>query len=157
MHAVGRYAGCLRRAILAYKRGRRDTGDVLGTLLAACVSNVIPRDAIVVPVPTVSERRRVRGFDQSLRLARSLGERSQRPVVVALRQVVRDAQRGRSRASRLAAAGRFVCVAPQLVEGARVMLVDDVVTTGATLRDCAATLAASGARVCGAVVLAYAS
>ncbi len=113
-------------------------------------------EIVLVPVPTVARRRRERGFDQSVRLARRLGERSQRPVLLALRQIAGDAQRGRSRRARLGAVGRFACVAPSLVSGARVVLVDDVVTTGATLADAARTLVACGARIDHAIVLAYA-
>jgi ComF family protein len=154
--AAGRYAGILRRAILLYKRGRRDAGDELAALLADRVVSSLEADALLVPVPTTASRRRARGFDHSLNLARELGRRAGRPVVVALVQVAGDAQRGRSRRARLAASGRFACCAPALVAGTRIVLVDDVLTTGATLRDCARTLERSGATVTGAVVLAYA-
>ena len=154
--AAGRYAGVLRRAILLYKRGRRDAGDALALLLADRVAGALPAGAVLVPVPTTGRRRRARGFDQSVRLARALGERSGLPVVLALAQTAGDAQRGRSRGSRLAARGRFTCAAPELVAGARIVLVDDVLTTGATLDDCRATLERCGAIVPEAVVLAYA-
>ena len=153
--AAGRYAGVLRRAILLFKRGRRDAGDALAALLAERVGPALPAAAVLVQVPTTGGRRRARGFDQSVRLARELGARTDRPVLLALAQVAGDAQRGRSRDARLAARGRFACAAPELVAGARVVLVDDVMTTGATLRDCAAALAACGAIVDAAVVLAY--
>lgn len=156
VYAAGRYAGTLRRAILSFKRGRRDVGDVLATVLAQRVLPRVARDAILVPVPTIAPRRRERGFDQGVRLARGCGEATERPVLVALSQVAGDGQRGRSRSARLRACHRFACTAPELVSELDVVLVDDVITTGATLRDCAATLAACGARVRGAIVLAYA-
>ncbi len=156
VRCAGRYAGTLRRAILAYKRGRRDVGDVLAQIVVAAGADFAPAGAIVVPVPTVASRRRVRGFDQSARLARACGDAFGLPVLLALQPIARDAQRGRDRATRLRARGRFRCAAPDLVAGTRVVLVDDVVTTGATLRDCAATLRACGARVEHAIVIAYA-
>jgi ComF family protein len=154
--AVGPYAGPLRKAILQFKRGRRDTGATLAALLAERAGSRCARDAVFVPVPTVAARRRERGFDQSAILAQACAERSGCPVLLALHQRTNEAQRGRSREARLRARDRFICASPTLVEGMRVVLVDDVITTGSTLRDCAATLQASGAHVSEAIVLAYA-
>jgi ComF family protein len=156
VRAAGRYTGPLRRTILAYKRGRRDAGDVLADLLADRIGPGFPAQTVLVPVPTTSPRRRARGFDQGVLLAQGLGARLEVPVIVALGRRAGGAQHGRSRSARLAATGRFVCIAPQLVAGARLVLVDDVVTTGATLRDCAEVLQECGATVREAVVLAYA-
>lgn len=154
--AAGPYAGALRRTILAFKRGRRDAGDALAALLAERVAAQLSPALIFVPVPTAARRRRERGFDQGVRLARQCGEASGHAVLVALRKPHVDAQRGRSRAARLRAQGRFVCAAPDLVRGMHIVLVDDVVTTGATLRDCTLTLRDCGAMVDQAIVLAYA-
>lgn len=156
VRAAGRYAGTFRQTIIAYKRGRRDVGDALASLLVTATRTCGITDAAIVPVPTVASRRRVRGFDQSVRLARACGEALDLPVLELLEQTAHDAQRGRDRLARLRARGRFACVAPHLAAGMRIVLVDDVVTTGATLRDCAATLEACGARVEDAFVLAYA-
>lgn len=154
--AAGRYAGALRRAVLAYKGGRRDAGDALADLLVRRFAAGLPRHALLVPIPTLGRRRRERGFDQSVRLARALGERSGLPVVLALRQITHDAQRGRSRAHRLRARGRFRCEGADVVAGAVVVLIDDVVTTGATLNDAALALAACDAAVAKAIVVAAA-
>jgi ComF family protein len=156
VRAVGRYDGGLRAAILTYKRGRRDVGNQLAALLAERVALGLGHDAVLVPVPTAPKRRRERGFDQGHRLAEHLGLRAGRPVLLALRRRDGDAQRGRSRAERLQARGHFICIAPELVTGMRIVLVDDVVTTGSTLLDCAASLQECGAFVREAVVLAYA-
>lgn len=153
---MGPYAGPLRAAILALKRGRRDAGDALAELLAERLRARFPPNRLIVPVPTAAARRRERGFDQGVRLAELVGARLQRPVLVALRRRAGDTQRGRSRTARLAAHGRYACAAPELVAGVRIVLLDDVVTTGATLRDCATALQAAGALVREAVVLAYA-
>jgi ComF family protein len=155
--ACGRYEGALRRAILRFKRGRRDGAAPLAALLGeAFASDGVPPEILVVPVPTTSANARERGFDQGVALARELARLDDRPIVAALRKRVREHQRGHSRVERLLARGRFEVVAPHLVAHAHVLLIDDVVTTGATLADCALTLTNAGANVAGAFVLAYA-
>jgi len=154
--AAGPYAGALRKTVLAFKRGERNAGEPLATFLAERVASRLPADVVLVPVPTVRQRRRERGYDQGIRLAQLCGRASGHEVLVALRQRSGTGQRGRNRAARLRARGRFLCTAPELVDGLSIALVDDVVTTGSTLRDCAATLEACGAIVTTALVVAYA-
>jgi len=155
--AVGAYAGTFRRAILAFKRGRRDAIGSLAELLAESLAAAdVSWDTIIVPVPTTASRALERGFDQGAALAREVAVRDARPVLSVLQKRSRNPQRGRSRIERLRAVNRFAVAAPSLVENASVVLIDDVVTTGATLADCAAALRASGARVLGAFVLAHA-
>jgi predicted amidophosphoribosyltransferase len=153
--ALGTYDGALRAAVLALKSGRRDVAQALGTLLVPLVRAAPAVDALV-PVPTGAARRRARGFDQGALLAGIAGRESGIAVVTALRKARGRAQHGRSRAERLTAAGCFACAPASLSPGARVLLVDDVATTGASLRDCAGALAAAGIRVAGAVVVARA-
>ena len=153
--ALGAYAGTLRRAVLAVKRGRRDVADALGEALCERFGAALPRDAVLVPVPTGARRRASRGFDQAVLLARRAGDGTGLPVLCALREVAGGAQHGRSRADRLAPRERFACSAT-LVAGVRAVLVDDVVTTGGTLRDCAAALRGRGGRIEGALVVARA-
>ena len=153
--ALGPYCGPLRHAVLALKSGRRDVAEALGIRLSPYV--VRARDvAAVVPVPTTVRRRRQRGFDQAELLARIAARDSGLPVVAALAQTAGDAQHGRSRKERLAAVGRFAYGAASLASGMRVLLLDDVVTTGSSLRDCQAALGAAGIRVPAAIVVARA-
>ena len=154
--ALGVYDGSLRRAILAFKRGRRDVGLALARELARHLTARGAVDGVLVPVPTTPERRAERGFDQGVLLAREAARLAGFGVLDVLRQVAGDAQRGRSRAARLNARDRFRAESGSLLEGAQVILIDDVATTGATLRDCAAVLSAAGARLAGGVVLARA-
>ena len=154
--ALGPYDGSLRGAILAFKRGRRDVGLVLAEALARHLVSMLATGCVLVPVPTTAARRAERGFDQAVLLAREAGRLSGLGVLDILRQTAGDAQRGRSRLARLGARGRFRCSAGKLVDGVRVVLIDDVATTGATLRDCSAVLTAAGARVVGALVVAHA-
>ena len=154
--ALGAYRGGLRRAILSLKYGRRDVAAALGVLMAERAAPLLLPGRVLVPVPTTRARRAERGFDQGSLLAEALGRASGLPVLALLRQTAGDAQRGRSRAERLEAWGRFACASASLAEGSGVLLVDDVATTGMTLRDCARALREAGAAVAGAVVAAYA-
>jgi predicted amidophosphoribosyltransferase len=148
VRAAGDYAGPLRGAILALKRGERAYLDPLAALLAA----LVPPERILIPLPTTRRRSAERGFDQARELAARTASRSGGTAVDVLRKHG-AAQRGRSRGDRLIARGRFT-VRSGIAVPSRAILIDDVVTTGATLRDAAAVLRAAGCVVGGAVVVA---
>ena len=152
--ASARYEGAIRAAVLAMKRGRRDVAAALGDLLAERLGNCVPRDAALVPAPTTRARRRERGFDQAEVLARRVARRLDVSCADLLRRVPGAPQQGRSRAERVGSQARFALSGAAFGPSLRVMLVDDVVTTGATLRDAAAALEAAGVEVLGAIVAA---
>ena len=154
--ALGPYEGALRRAVLELKSGRRDVAALLAMLLAERWGACLGPQTVLVPIPTTGARRRARGFDQAALLARTLGERTGRPVAAVLRRRGHRVQQGRSREERLRSQGRFCCVRQTDLAGCTVVLVDDVVTTGATLRDAAAALRRAGVTVAAAVVVARA-
>jgi len=107
-----------------------------------------PRPDLLVPVPLHPVRRRERGYDQALVLAAAFAERAGAPVVAALVRARATRQQARlpAAARRANVAGAFALRAPGVVRGRRVALVDDVVTTGATVDAASAVLAAAGAR-----------
>jgi predicted amidophosphoribosyltransferase len=148
VRALGLYEDSLRTAVLALKDGRRDVAEALGSRVA----RLVEAGSVLVPIPTTSRRLRTRGLDGVAVVARSAAAIAGAGTIGALKQHSGDAQRGRSRAQRLAAVGRFLCSSK--VSGRRVTLFDDVCTTGSTLRDCAAAVRSAGGIVEDAVVLA---
>jgi ComF family protein len=129
-----------------------------GILLARCPLLVHAYDRIM-PVPLHRERLRWRGFNQALLLARPLSKQTGTPIDAhSLRR--RRATRpqveltGAERHANVAQA--FVVTHPRAVRGRRILLVDDVYTTGSTVADCSRALLAAGARVVDVLVLARA-
>lgn len=149
--ALAPYEGNLRRAVLALKNGRRDVARTFALRLCELVAV----GDVLVPVPTTAARRRERGFDGCELIARTIAQHVRVSVEAHLVQIAGDKQRGRGRDARLRARGRFAWRGGPL-DGVRVTLLDDVVTTGATLEDCAEVLRGAGAIVKNAIAVARA-
>jgi len=143
---LGPYEGTLRDLVLLFKnRGRDELAAPLARLLARTARDAgWESPAAVVPVPMTWLRRIRRGYDQAGLLGRRVARELGVPFSHALRRRAGGApQVGRSRSERLRlTASAFAARRP--VAG-RVVLVDDVITTGATAAGCARALARAGA------------
>jgi len=164
--AAGEYGGPLRDAIHRFKFARRDDlarplVDMMADLVAGLErrrGGVWRRPVLIVAVPLHPARERRRGYNQSRLLAVRLSTRLGIPVAPprALRRRWRTpAQTGRgARRRQENMAGAFQGGWRRGLAGRRVLLVDDVMTTGATLRACAAALREAGAGPVTGLVLA---
>ena len=155
----------IRAAIHRFKyEGERGRAAHLAALTAAAPGaadlhrpGVAGRDALIVPVPLDPARRRARGYNQSEELARELAALWGRPLATGLaRGRETRPQVGLDRlARRENVRGAFVWRGDPLVDRP-LLLVDDVMTTGATAEECAAALKAAGARWVGLLTVARA-
>jgi ComF family protein len=148
--SLGPFAGALRVLVHELKyRGRRRCAGRAARLLfeSPPVRDVLDGASVLVPVPLHPRRLRQRGFNQSLLLARSLGRLAGLPVAEALsRRVETPTQTGLTAAQRRRnVKGAFRATRPAAINGRVVVLVDDVLTTGATARACARALRDAGA------------
>ncbi len=153
------YSGPVRAALHALKYGgERRLSEPLGAALAERWSRAGRGGDLLTWVPVHDSRRRERGFDQAEELARAMAARLRLPVAGCLERRQRTiAQHALGQAQRADnTAGAFVA-AGAMREGLRgrwVVIVDDIMTTGATLTGCAAALEAAGALAVSAITVA---
>lgn len=150
--SLGPYQGALRVAVheLKYRSRRRVAGRMSEALLGdPSVQTVLAGASVLVPVPLHPRRKRKRGFNQSDLLAAELARRAGLGVADAalVRRKDTPPQTGLSAAARrVNVSGAFAVRRRAQVAGKVVVLVDDVLTTGATASACARVLKAAGAR-----------
>ncbi|MEU6861042.1 phosphoribosyltransferase family protein [Glycomyces sp. NPDC046736] len=157
--AAGPYAGALAEALNEYKeRGRRELAPAFAALLARALAVVASEvsGAVLVPIPSTGAARRARGFDHVAAACLGLGDL--RPC---LRARPRPDSVGLTPPERALAARESLRAVPAragalAASGRSAILVDDIVTTGATLAAAAEALDASGVRVRAAIAIAAA-
>lgn len=144
------YQGGVREGMHRYKfGGGQGHARLFGALMAQCL-----RDRWAQPVdfitwaPLHPKRRRERGYDQAELLARRVGELTGLPVEQTLekaRTTATQSQTGGDEARKANVQGAYRALPGRDFTGKRVVLVDDVATSGATLSECAAALRRAGA------------
>jgi ComF family protein len=125
----------------------------LGDVLLAALPQ-LPKETIVVPIPTIRSHVRQRGYDHTLLLAGYIARRQGVMLARPLTRRTSTLQRGATRKIRMQQAKEAFAVATPLEKDIPYLLVDDVVTTGSTLRYAAETLKNAGATVVWAAAVA---
>ena len=156
--AVYYYEGTVRESLLRYKfGGRQHYAAAYGRLLAARISEELHGEFDLLTYVPVSTRRRLRrGYDQVLLLAKAVGRELGIVPVPVLQKVRHNAAQSSLQGPEQRHAnvlGAYRVSKPERLVGRRVLLLDDIITTGATLSECARVLRTAGASqvVCAAV------
>jgi ComF family protein len=152
---VGKRSGVLQRLIGDYKFQRarsayRDLGDLMLSVLPD-----LPSNTVVVPVPTVSGHIRERGYDHTLLIAKYIAKSRKIECRQLLRRATNTKQRQSSVWQRKTQA-RVAFAADSVIDGScPYLLVDDVITTGATIKYASRVLTRAGAKNVWVVAAAY--
>ena len=159
--AVWYYRGNVRESLLRYKfRRARFLAEPFGRMLAMKVlSSGVEELDLVTWVPISPMRKLRRGYDQDELLAKVVARELNLPCMPVLRKIRNNRPQAQieSQAMRRAnVMGVYRCVDPQAMPGARILLVDDILTTGATAEECARTLREAGAKEVHCAVVASA-
>lgn len=146
--SIFKYEGAVAEAVQRFKYAGKDIlGAPLGKMLAAG-SLFSERIDIIIPVPLHKRRLRMRGFNQSLLLAKEAGRTlSVKVDYLNLKRIRHTEQQTRLKPEEREknVSGAFALKDPEKVKAKNILLIDDVYTTGATIRECSKVLKKAGA------------
>ena len=158
--ALWYYEGSVRSSLLRFKfRNARSYAEIYGRLLAMKLLNEQVQYDVLTWVPISPFRKWMRGYDQVALIARSVGAELGATPVCTLKKVRNNPpQSGFSDAAhrRANVLGVYRAIEPEQFTGKRVLILDDIITTGATAGECARVLLTAGAKevFCAAVAAA---
>jgi ComF family protein len=148
--ACGTYEGALRASVLSLKREPHVSSRLARLMLEAQQRAPLEDATRIVPVPLHPERMRERGFNQAAALAAALARLAGLPLdewsLVRTLHTTRHRAGMDQSARRESVEGAFAAQRSRLIKGERILLVDDVFTTGATVSACASALKGAGAQ-----------
>ncbi len=156
---ISTFDSSLLRNLIHYLKYKfiKEISNPLGLLIAQTLMNYhIPSPDLIIPVPLHKRRLRWRGFNQSELLAQSVGLTIPIDTISLIRTKYTTSQvKVKSRKKRIDNIKNAFCVVePLKIRGKSILLVDDVITTGSTLEECAKVLKKAGAKKVNALVLA---
>jgi len=158
--SFGEYRGALAQSIRKFKyNGHRLLAPTLGGMITAADRQWLDEveATLVIPVPLHPTRLRERGFNQAVDLARPVARERELPLTVDAVARIRDTapQFGLTVVQRKQnVKGAFAAKKPELLQDQTIILVDDVMTTGATAAECCRTLKDAGAKMVAVLTLA---
>lgn len=158
--SIGFYEGALRETVLLLKRQPYLPRHVVELLIVKAKEPPFEAATRIVPVPLHADRLRTRGFNQAAIIGRELSRALRLPLDETSLVRVSSSEKYRAgldaKARHESVANAFSVRYPRLIDNERILLVDDVFTTGATVSACAGALIAAGAESVSILTLARA-
>lgn len=159
--SLGPYTGTMKEALYIFKyQGHRSLTNFFGLLLANVFLDevVFAHTSVLVPVPLSKQKIVVRGFNQSQLLAEKLGQILRLPVENCLTRIIDTKSQSKlvreARKENVKGAFEIDAIKQANISGKKVLLIDDILTTGATVSECVDVLLHSGVQNVGVLTLA---